>query len=253
MQNFFSFKRNENPAKRLKHKSKYIIELSKTRKNYSGNKAWNLLYLEKHGFRIPLTYVLEQQVFEDYLREPNSTIQKIEEEIEDLLSINKKYALRSSTNIEDSIGYSYAGQFLTVLNVKNKSDIIRAIIDIWKSSIEAKIVDYTKNMGKIGSSVKTSVIIQEMVESKYSGAVFTKNPLTGFDEIIIELVEGFGTSLVQDGLTPERWVRKWGAWKEKPVNPFTDDKMLIDIALESKKIQKKYGKPIDLEWAFDGK
>jgi phosphohistidine swiveling domain-containing protein len=253
MQNFLSFKRNESSTKRLKHKSKYVIELLKASKSYSGNKAWNLRFLEKHGFRIPLTYVLEQQVFEDYLREPDKTIQKIEKELEVLLSINKKYALRSSTDIEDSSSHSYAGQFLTVLNVENKSDIIKAIIDIWKSSNEAKIVDYSKNVGSFRDSVKTSVIIQEMVESKYSGAVFTKNPLTGFDEVIVELVEGFGTSLVQDGLTPERWVRKWGAWKEKPVNPFTEEKMLIGIVLESKKIQKKYGKPIDLEWAFDGK
>lgn len=243
---------NENSTKRTYFKPRYIVELSKSKKSNYGSKAKNLLFLENHRFRIPLTHVIGFQAFEDYQRDRNKTILKIEEELDKIISKNKKYALRSSTNLEDSSEHSYAGQFLTVLNAKNKTEIIKAIIEIWESSSDQKIIKYKDELKNEKTPLNISIIIQEMVESKYSGVVFTKNPVTGFDEIIIESVEGLGTYLVQDGVTPERWVRKWGVWKEKPEFPFTNENIISDLALESKKILKKYGKPIDLEWAYDG-
>ncbi len=51
-----------------------------------------------------------------------------------------------------------------------------------------------------------AVIIQEMVPPKWSGVVFSQNPMTGANELIMEIVPGEGTALVQNGITPERWV-----------------------------------------------
>jgi pyruvate,water dikinase len=97
------------------------------------------------------------------------------------------------------------------------------------------------------------IIIQEMVYPIFSGVLFTRNPLTGLDEIIIESVEGLGEALVQIGETPERWVYKWGEWIEIPSSSQIDKDIIDDLVQEAIKIEKKYGEPLDLEWVYDGK
>ncbi len=53
-----------------------------------------------------------------------------------------------------------------------------------------------------------ALIIQEMVEPQLSGVVFSKNPLTRLDGVIVETVQGLGTLLVSRGKTPDTWVYK---------------------------------------------
>ena len=48
-----------------------------------------------------------------------------------------------------------------------------------------------------------SVLIQEMVRPIFSGVAFSKNPITGLDEVIVETIAGEGTALMQDGATPQ--------------------------------------------------
>ncbi|NIQ04633.1 MAG: hypothetical protein GWO20_02550, partial [Candidatus Korarchaeota archaeon] len=46
-------------------------------------------------------------------------------------------------------------------------------------------------MGNPGKELKMAVIIQEMINPEFSGLVFTKNPINGMDEVIVESVFGF--------------------------------------------------------------
>ncbi len=231
--------------------TKYVKKLIQSTENV-GNKAKNLIFLHKQGFKVPQSYVLSQEAYEDYKQDIEGTLTRIEQEIDNSISKNKTYAVRSSTSVEDSLQYSYAGQFKTVLNTKNVVEIINAILEIWDSSDNKNIINYRNNESRKNDSIKISVIIQEMITSKYSGVIFTKNPVTGLDEVIVEVVKGLGTSLVQDGITPDRWVSKWGAWKEKPETPAIDERIIKQLISEAKIIQKKYGKPVDLEFAYDG-
>jgi pyruvate,water dikinase len=60
-----------------------------------------------------------------------------------------------------------------------------------------------------------AILIQEMVDPIYSGVALSKNPVTGGDEVVVEAIKGEGSRLVQGGITPLRWVNKWGYWLEK--------------------------------------
>ena len=232
--------------------TKYVKKLIRSTENI-GNKAKNLIFLHKQGFKVPQSYVLSPEAYEDYKQDIEGTLTRIEQELDNSLSKNKSYAVRSSTSIEDSLQYSYAGQFKTVLNTKNVVEIINAILEIWNSTDNKSVINYRNNESRKNDSIKISVIIQEMINSEYSGVIFTKNPVTGLDEVILEVVKGLGTSLVQDGITPDRWVSKWGAWSEKPENPSIDERIIKQLISEAKIVQKKYGKPVDLEFACDGK
>jgi pyruvate,water dikinase len=98
-----------------------------------------------------------------------------------------------------------------------------------------------------------AVILQEMVTPVVSGVVFNKNPITGLDEIVIEAVSGTGDVLVQEGITPDRWIYKWGDWISKPEASRIDTDLILQVVEQTKEIAKACGRHIDLEWVYDGK
>jgi pyruvate,water dikinase len=101
-----------------------------------------------------------------------------------------------------------------------------------------------------------AVIIQEMVSARVSGVAFSKNPITGLDEVLVEAVRGSGEALVREGVTPDRWINKWGAWTTTPDEPPNGQAIALelveDVVRQTKEIAKAYGRPVDLEWVYDG-
>ena len=231
-----------------------IIPLSKIKNNInSGSKARNLSILQKMGLKIPKTYVIPFEAFENYKVNREYGINNVMKCLERILDENKRYSIRSSANIEDSSLFSFAGQFETQLNCENLKDIENAIERTWISAHGDKPTTYKSNLGHSDVKLKMAVIIQEMVEPEFSGVVFTKNPLTGLDEVIVETVDGYCDSLVQNGVTPERWVYKWGKLIEFPENRTKRSKIILEIISKALEIGKKLDSSIDLEWAYNGK
>jgi len=221
-------------------------------KTNSGTKARNLSILKKMGLTIPTTYVIPFEAFEKYLQNREFTLQSICKLLEKIIDENKDYSIRSSANTEDSSRISFAGQFETQLNCKNLVSIKKAIEKTWLSALAQKPNAYKSTLGLGSVTVKMAVIIQEMVHPKFSGVVFTKNPLMGLDEVIVETVDGYCDSLVQKGITPDRWIYKWGEWIECPENNDNRKQIVLKIVQTALAIEKKVGCPVDLEWAYDG-
>jgi len=231
----------------------FIIDLTQIRKTVKvGNKARNLSFLAKNGYQVPTTIVCMFDAFSIYQEGDKSVLKRLAGELNDYIERDKKYSVRSSASIEDSTSYSFAGQFFTQLNVSGVKDIVDAIEGVWKSVESANKLDYIKNV-RNSQSIKMGVIIQEMVDPEYSGVVFTKNPLTGLDEVVVESVDGLGDALVQEGVTPDRWVYKWGDWIEKAQERDERDSVILEVIKEAKKLENLYGSPLDLEWCYDGK
>ncbi|MHA2425317.1 MAG: PEP/pyruvate-binding domain-containing protein, partial [Candidatus Thorarchaeota archaeon] len=233
-------------------RKRYIIELSNIgKKNQVGNKAKNLAYLLKKDYTIPKTMVCVFDAYLGYQSGNTSVLSQIEEELSSLIEKDKKYSVRSSANIEDATSYSFAGQFATHLNVRGVKAIVEAIVAVWESAVKVSETDYVKTI-KNDDDVLMGVIIQEMVQPDYSGVVFTKNPMTGLDEVIVESVDGYGDALVQEGVTPDRWVYKWGDWLEEPESHDERRSVIETLIQQSQDLAKTYGAPLDLEWCFDG-
>ena len=216
-----------------------------------GRKAANLQVLMKYGIKLPTTYVIPTEIFDLYLSDQDSIILNLRTELNQKLDLSKRYAIRSSANMEDSLYHSFAGQFKTSLDVLGVDDILSCVKETWDSSNSSSVSDYAKKISGQLDRLKMAVIVQEMVLPVYSGVVFSKNPITGTDEIVIEAVEGTGEKLVQSGVTPYRWIYKWGKWIVKPENHIPES--VINLVIEgTKKIVKSHKKPVDLEWVFDG-
>lgn len=218
-----------------------------------GNKAESLHLLKKKKYLIPETHVCTWEAYENYTAGDSRVLDQLREELKHIIDDKSFYAVRSSANLEDSLEYSFAGQFDTILNVRSVKDILSAIKKIWANVQSDSVKSYLKKIEKKPDDVKMAVIIQKMIEPVYSGVVFSKNPINALDEVLVEAVEGSGTTLVQSGVTPYRWVNKWGGWIEQPDKDVIPQDIIQEVVERTKTIKKMTKEEVDLEWVYDGR
>jgi phosphohistidine swiveling domain-containing protein len=219
-----------------------------------GNKARNLCSLMGiRKIKIPDSWVVPWNVYQRYITGDGSVLEELHESILKQLDVSKTYAVRSSSNIEDDSFVSFAGLFKTVLHVKGPENVCQAVIEVWESTQTEIVHLYLDKINGSPDAIKMAVIIQEMVPPVFSGVLFSCNPMTGLSEVVIEGVPGDGTALVQDGVTPERWVSRKGLWVAKPEDPHMPAAVAKKVLDEAQKILKIVSVPIDLEWVYDGR
>jgi phosphohistidine swiveling domain-containing protein len=229
-----------------------IVDLQKVRGvNQAGTKAANLHWMLQHRYKIPTTYVLQFVKEPDLLNE--ATLDEIRVIVEKMLEPDQPYAVRSSANLEDTQQHSYAGQFKTFLNLSGVQDVVNAIVDVLRAGDSEMVKAYASKSGQDTSKLQIAVIIQKMVSPVVSGVAFSKNPLTGLDEVIVEAVPGSGEALVQEGKTPDRWVFKWGECISRPDESNIKFHLIQQVVSQTSQISQSYGRPVDLEWVYDGK
>jgi len=231
----------------------YLINLASKRIPESvGNKAVNLHRLHSRRLRIPPSWAISWEAYQRFLKDDPALRDGIMHELATTLNPHKNYAVRSSANVEDHLERSFAGQFKTVLNVQGVEALVEAIWSVWSAVHSEGVQSYLDKAGNALETLNMGVIIQEMVAAQISGVAFSRNPITALDEVVIEAVPGSGIALVQEGLTPMRWVNKWGRWIEQP-NP---DGLPADLAQTivdgTKQIARTFRADVDLEWTWDG-
>jgi len=232
---------------------KYLVSLHTARlPDCIGNKALNLHRLWKKKFNIPKTYICTWNAHLDYQRLGNAVIDSLSKELEQSLTPGRSYAVRSSASLEDSGDRSFAGQFTSLLNVCGVEQISQAIQSIWDAAQTEGVQVYLQRGIQPADRLLMAVIVQEMVEPLFSGVSFSRNPITGQVETIVEAVRGEGTQLVQSGITPMRWVSRWGALLEKPEGEQLTTGVIEQIVLQTNRIAHNLKRDIDLEWVYDG-
>lgn len=263
-----------------------IVEISKKEniEDNIGNKAKFLVQMKKAGYNVPKGIILDSLVYDEIIANSGiedkinklldkvnkDNISEISSSIIDLfdkvkisdnllsditsrLDVKKLYAVRSSGTKEDLEEFSFAGQYDTFLNVK-VTDIEDKIIACYKSMFSEVIISYLFNNIISFKDLKMAVIIEEMVNSEYSGICFTINPTTGIDkEMLIEVSKGLGENIVSGKTKPEQYNYNW---YDKTTNIVKGNKIL------NKKKVKEYGKiffsiqhffgyPCDIEFAIE--
>ena len=252
-----------------------------------GNKAKSLQLMKKNGFCVPNGFILDKNTFKEII-EYNKVQEKIQyllkniksenikqssielctiiknliipenisNEIANKLLSDKKYAVRSSGIKEDLDNFSFAGQYDTFLNIDKEDEVLKAILDCYKSMYSEGILSYCFDNNVDFDDYTMAVIIQEMVNSKKSGVAFTINPLTGIDkEFLIEIAEGLGENIVSGKVVPENYTYNWCEEKyEYDIsNKLLNKDELEELCSKLLEIQMFFGYPVDVEFAYESK
>lgn len=230
-----------------------LLDLKRVRANHAvGGKAQGLRFLLTHGWRVPTTWVCPWDIVERVQRGDVPGVQAIKRELATLIDPVRRYAVRSSSNLEDLRDGAGAGQFATFLDVQGVDQVWRALQAVWASARSPQAQTYLAKSGRNPEDLKMAALIQEMVPPSVSGVVFSCNPITGRDEVVIEAVRGRGDQLVQAGVTPARWVYKWDGWSATPAETDIPQSLIEEVVAATRRIAHAYRRPVDLEWVYDG-
>jgi pyruvate,water dikinase len=210
----------------------------------AGRKAQHLAWLHRNGFRVPPGWVIPAGV-------PDADVPLlVAVAIAD--DAAAAWAVRSSADVEDGPSATFAGQFHSELDVHGADAVAQAVAEVRASARGEVAARYAEHAHVDTATIRMGVVIQRMVTPVVSGVAFSKNPLSGLDEVVIEAVPGRGDALVQDGVTPDRWIHRWGELTERPEAPRTDAGLMDRVARETRRIAAAFGRPVDLEWVWDG-
>jgi pyruvate,water dikinase len=199
-------------------------------------------------------------------------------------------AVRSSATAEDLPDASFAGQQESYLNIRGETALLEAIKKAIASLFTNRAISYRVDRHFDHFKIALSVAVQKMVRSDRgaSGVMFTLDTDTGFPNVIlINASWGLGEFVVKGIVTPDEYMvfkptlktgyksiisKQLGSkekkliyategsipTKEVPVsdkdrNRFVlSDEQILTLAKWGQTIETHYGRPMDIEWAFDG-
>ncbi len=215
-------------------------------------------------------------------KEIETSIRTAYKEMNKRLNLKETFvAVRSSATAEDLPDASFAGQQETFLNIRGADDLIDKVRKCWSSLFTPRAIFYRNEKGFAHEKVFISVGVQKMVNSRAAGVLFTINPTTGAtDEIMIEGNYGLGETVVSGAVNPDNFVidKKTVTIKERRTakktvmyvrDPKTgstihldvpedkqkvtcvSDEEVLKLAELAKRIERHYGKAMDIEWAID--
>lgn len=218
------------------------LPLSRARyRRDAGAKARTLARLAARGFAVPEAVVLLPRM----LRTPDHVARALS----GLLPATGAWAVRSSAGVEDGTAHSWAGQFRTVLDVPSER-VPTAALEVARAAAPAV---YDGDAGGPAPAIPAvAVIVQRMVLPRMAGVVFSRNPVTGVREIVIEAVRGTADALVSGREQPERWVRRGASWDERPDSAELPEEVATRIAAGAERLERVLGFAVDAEWAWDG-
>ena len=122
---------------------------------------------------------------------------------------------RSSAVGEDSEQASFAGQHLTRLNLRSEPELLDAVCAVWDSARSPSALAYRERL-RLPREPRMAVVVQELVDADSAGVLFSRNPINGSDELVIEAAWGLGEAVVAGLVTPDRFrLRRDGAVVER--------------------------------------
>jgi rifampicin phosphotransferase len=187
-------------------------------------------------------------------------------------------AVRSSAMAEDLPGASFAGQQATSLNVRGEEELLGAVRHCWASLWSARAIAYRERQGFDHARSAIAVVVQRLVPAEVAGVLFSANPLTGVrDEMVVNAALGLGEAVVGGLATPdsftldretlavrerhtglqvlqtvlaERGTTERPLDSERAAKPTLDDAQLARLGKIGLNIERHFGSPQDVEWAY---
>jgi phosphoenolpyruvate synthase/pyruvate phosphate dikinase len=248
-----------------------------------GGKGKNLIALIENHFPVPQGFVVTvdaYSLFKSKMEMPEAVRQAITDCYERLVATSGSgaVAVRSSASAEDTAAASFAGQYDTYLGIEGVHSILGHVVECWRSLHNERSTLYRKMMQVSEEGLQMAVVIQTMLTPRSAGVVFTANPYTMDENImIVESSWGYGENVVSGRVTPDYFeilkngsfdiVKKMVGSKQagnsvgadlpevgggdelRPIFSIAEDP-LKKLCSMAKEIESEFGGPQDIEWAL---
>jgi pyruvate,water dikinase len=237
-----------------------------------GSKAVGLGEAIRDGLPVPPGFALAGPLVEAVASEEDDAIATV---VDTIRPLGGPLAVRSSAVDEDGADASFAGQHLTLLNIRSAEGVPNALREIWWSANSDSAITYRKRVG-LFTRPSVAVVVQRLLDPEAAGVMFTRNPITGADERMIEASCGLGEAVVAGLVIPDSFrvdrggevlerragikriaVRNLptGGTVEEELAPelveklCLDDDHLADLNRLAQRCEEVYGPDRDIEWA----
>jgi len=187
------------------------------------------------------------------------------------------FAVRSSATDEDSARLSFAGQLESFLFVP-RDEIPARIAAVWASGFSERLMDYRRSVGADPLASTPAVIVQRMIDGDASGVAFSADPVSGRRAVaVVGAVPGLASALVsgeaeadtwhidrrgqilkrtievkhvkhQRRLVPGRGIESVPVNDQEALQPAIDDSLALRVAELSRRAERHFGRPQDIEW-----
>ena len=240
-----------------------------------GGKAASLAKSLRAGLPVPPGFALSPEIVEAVFEGDADALTHLRLEFTGLAG---PCAVRSSAIGEDSDQASFAGQHVTILNVRYEDDVAGAVLKVRESAHTDSALAYRRTLG-LDDTPRIGVVVQRMIEPDCAGVMFTKNPLNGANERVIEASWGLGEAVVAGLVVPDNYavdqhghvLRRTPGEKDIALRPAVEggtieetipddrvtalcltDEMLARLHDLAARCESFFGPGLDIEWAFAG-
>jgi rifampicin phosphotransferase len=189
--------------------------------------------------------------------------------------LGRPWIARSSATVEDSPGHLFPGLFATFLGLSDEEALLAAITRIAASRRDQSVVAYAKRLGVDPETIHMAVLVQTLVPAKAAGVAFSRHPVSGERQVLVEANHGLGETVVDGSVDPDRFsatsdtvvarilgskqvkavtgpsgVRRCAATEREQHTPAISDSQVVAVATLARKLENDLGYPVDLEWAI---
>lgn len=178
---------------------------------------------------------------------PPFVVVPVGEELDEnaITALGEPLAVRSSAVGEDAADKSAAGQYETVLGVTRET--LGAAIDHVRSS--------TDRARAYGAGTDVAVVVQRQVPATRAGVAFSRDPVTGADEALVECALGGGEAVVAGAVIPDQYRVRGESVRARAagsVRTLRDDEVR-QVAKLVRKAEAGFGQPVDVEFCFENR
>lgn len=218
----------------------HTIEFDEIADDRFGGKALGLAELTRLGYSVPTGFVISHA----------SALPLSEEVTDRFTQMQAPVAVRSSATGEDGAEQSFAGQYDTVLGVDSPEGFAAAVRQCAGSVDSDRASSYADT-----GAVTMNVVVQQMVDARAAGVVFTADPTTGRrDLMVIDAIAGLGEALVDGSAVSDHLVVTSDGTqvvREVGENPVLSEQEVADVRDGALRAARHWNRPMDLEWAID--
>jgi len=234
----------------------WLGDLAEADRDRFGSKSVNLALMARWGLPVPSGFAVAFKAGRSELLSPEERRVLIGAYTALTERVNAgplAVAVRSSAVGEDGAERSFAGQYETRLDVISEAGLIRAVEECLASQTSERAASYLEVAGERPAGM--GVLVQHMVRAEWAGVCFTRSPVSS-DEVVIEVVEGLGESLVSGERSPARvCFEREGLEFRSSDDP---DQILEGVGREAARkvaelallAEAGFGFSVDVEWAL---